>query len=197
MSGRGRATWFAVLVTALVLLLAGAVDGAFERRFGRDAPELFDDTRVRLGETAIVDGVRVTVDRLQSSYQVEPTGKAPERASGIFLVFRLRAEAADTRNPMSLTGDVTYSGLTTEVHGLPTPDPGTGADAVAYAELDANRLRTDRHPIRLRLWHSEITYRYRQRAVVELEIDQQRADALLGVPAGTVLTLPRATTRGL
>lgn len=200
MKRRDRATWLGALVAVLVLLVTGAVDGVIERRIGSSAPEVFDDTRVRLGETATIDGVQVSVDRLQSAYQLDPpTGNAIDRATGIYLVFRLRVEASGNERPLGLQGELSYAGLTTGLRNLPTTDPGTESTGPAYAEVDPQRFRAaaGRQPVQLRLWHEELTYRYRQRAVIDLDVDPQRADALLGVPRSTILPIPRATARGI
>lgn len=198
-----RATWLSLLVAVLVLVLVGFLDGLIERRMGEAAPEIFDDVRVRLGETATIDGVRITLDRMESAYQLTGggvgSGMRDARTSGLFLVFTVRAEAVSGSRTLSLEGDLSYAGVRTGLRDvLVSADPGTVEVGAPYLEVDPQALRESAgRPVQLRLWHNQLTYQYRTRVVVDLAMDQQRVDALLGVPPSTTLNLPRPTPRGL
>lgn len=186
-----RRNLLAALVAAAVFVSAGLLDGLYERVVGKDSwGYSFDNVEGRVGDQVNVDGMRMRVLDYRSAYRVADDFRDGTIANGIYLIVTIQAERPDAGTDDLGELWVHQNGLLLESVGGQEPSPAIGFRQTTrvYFDVDPDHLPGTQ----VTAYQTEVTYRYRTRAVIDLGIDEAKAAELRAVSPLEVVSLKRA-----
>ncbi len=175
-----RRNVLAVVVAMMVFVAAGLLDGLYERVLGSESwGYSFDNVDAAVGEWVNVDGMRMRVLDYRSAHRIVDDYDNATMARGLYLIVTVQAERPDPG--MDDLGElwVRQNGLLLESVGGWDPAPAIGFRQTSrvYFDVDPDQLVGTQ----LTAYQTEVTFRYRTRAVIDLGIDEAKAAELRAV----------------